>query len=154
MTWSRRVGGVAAVVLALGLAACQPSPDDDGDASPGDGDVTTLTPTEEPTTDPTTDPTQTGPLDERSQAAVDDLAQRLGVSPDEIEVGPLEEVTWRDGAIGCPQPGQSYTQALVPGARLILVVDGTQYAYHGEGDEPLFYCEDPEEPLPSDDATA
>lgn len=149
---NRRVWGMlASVALAVAaLGACQQAPDDD--ESPGDGDITTLTPTEEPTTEPA--PTQTGPLDDRSQAAVDDLAERLGIDAAEIEVGPLEEVTWTDGSIGCPEPGKHYTQAMVPGARLILTVDGQTYAYHGKNDEPLFYCDNPTDPAPSDTATA
>lgn len=137
-----------AVALTAALAACQPTPSDDGSASPGDGDVTTLTPTEEPTTttEPTSEPAQTGELDEASQAAVDDLAERLGVDAATITAGPLEQVTWPDGSIGCPEAGKMYTQMLEDGRRLILTVDGTEYAYHGKGDEPLFYCANPTEP--------
>lgn len=147
------MGLLAAAALAVAaLGACQGTPPED-EQTPGD-DVSTLTPEEpeETTTDPA--PTQTGPLDDRSQAAVDDLAEQLGIDASAIEVGRLEEVTWTDGSIGCPEPGKHYTQALVPGARLILTVDGETYAYHGERDEPLFFCENPTDPAPSDEATA
>lgn len=148
---ARRTSAVLAVAfLALGLAACQ-QPDEG--RSPGDGDATTLTPTDEPTEDPTegeptdeTDPPPSGNSDERVDAAVADLAERLDVSVDDVTAGALEQVTWSDGSIGCPAAGQSYTQALVPGARVLLTVDGTEYAYHGEGEEPLFYCAEPIEP--------
>jgi hypothetical protein len=53
-------------------------------------------------------------------------------------------VTWNDGSIGCPQPGVSYTQALVEGARVTLLHEGTTYAYHQGGDD-LFLCEEPAE---------
>lgn len=137
---------LVAAFLTLGLAACQ-QPDEG--SSPGDGDATTLTPTEDPTEgEPTdeTEPPPSGDSDERVDAALADLAERLDVSVDDVTAGALEEVTWSDGSIGCPAPGQSYTQALVPGARVILTVDGTEYAYHGEREEPLFYCEQPIEP--------
>ncbi|GAB2597981.1 hypothetical protein [Pseudactinotalea suaedae] len=159
-TWARRTSALAAAAfLVAGLAACQ-APDEGRSPEPGDGDVTTLTPTDEPTEDMTDDesaePTDppSGPADPRVEAAVTDLAERLEVTAEDVTAGPLEEVTWTDGSIGCPAEGQSYTQALVPGARLVLTVDGAEYAYHGEGEEPLFYCETPIEPAASDDATA
>src|SRR5690606_8109535 len=138
---------------AAALAPGQP-PTPDHAPPPGEGVTPPPPEPEEPTTAPETDPTPSGPLDERAQAAVEDLAERLGVDPEAIEVGPLEDVTWPDGSIGCPQPGQHYTQALVPGARPVLTVDGEPYAYHGKGEEPLFYCASPTEPAPSDAATA
>jgi hypothetical protein len=149
---------VAAAFLVLGLGACQ-QPDQGRSPEPGDGDATTLTPTDEATDDPTHETSEpdeppSGTTDERVEAAVTDLAEQLDVDPADITVGALEEVTWGDGSIGCPEPDQMYTQALVPGARLILTVDGAEYAYHGEGDGALFWCQHPVEPVPSDDATA
>ena len=72
--------------------------------------------------------------------AVADLMERLDVARDEITVVSVADVTWRDGSLGCPEPGRAYTQALVAGQRIVLAVDGTEYAYHsGRGREP-FYC--------------
>jgi len=144
----------AAAFLTMGLAACQ-TPDEGRSPEPGDGDVTTLSPTDEPAedmADENMEPTDPA-ADPRVEVAVTDLTVRLGVSADEVVIGPLEQVTWTDGSIGCPAEGQSYTQALVPGVRLVLTVDGTDYAYHGEGEEELFYCENPIEPAAADDAT-
>lgn len=158
-TWARRTSGVvAAAFLMLGLAACQ-EPDQGRSPEPGEGDATTLTPTDEATEDPTNETSEpdgspSADMDERVDAAVADLAQQLDVDPATITPGELEEVTWSDGSIGCPEPDQMYTQALVPGTRLILTVDGTEHAYHGEGDGPLFYCQNPVDPVPSDEATA
>jgi len=45
--------------------------------------------------------------------------------------------------MGCPQPDLMYTQALVPGRRLVLTVDGTDYAYHGGQTGEYFFCENP-----------
>jgi hypothetical protein len=47
-----------------------------------------------------------------------------------LKVGPVEEVLWSDGALGCPQPGQSYTQALVPGWRVRIEVGAAALVYH------------------------
>jgi hypothetical protein len=35
----------------------------------------------------------------------------------------------------------AYTQALIPGYRLVLEVAGRRIAYHGAGGEPPFPCE-------------
>jgi hypothetical protein len=82
-------------------------------------------------------------------AAVADLANRLPVDPQAITVTSVESVTWRDGSMGCPEPGMSYTQALVDGVRVELTVDGTSYWYHQGGSNPIRYCADPREPLES-----
>lgn len=73
-------------------------------------------------------------------AARKDLAGRLGVAEDEIEFVEHRNVTWSDGAIGCPEPGMMYTQALVPGIWIHFRVAGEDHVYHGtRGGEP-FYC--------------
>ena len=90
----------------------------------------------------------TGPTgSSHEQAAIADLAARLGVDESAIAVVTTEEVTWRDGAIGCPEPGMAYTQALVPGVRVILEVDGVRYHYHAGGRRSIFLCEHPQPPL-------
>ena len=90
------------------------------------------------------------PSDVSVDLAVADLMDRLGVARHEIEVVSVAAVTWRDGSLGCPEPGRAYTQALVAGNRMVLAVAGAEYAYHsGRGREP-FYCppERAEDPPP------
>ena len=53
----------------------------------------------------------------------------LGVDPSKVVTVSAENVTWPDGAIGCPQPGMMYTQVQVDGAEIILQVDGLSYRY-------------------------
>ncbi len=79
--------------------------------------------------------------------AMKDLANRLGVALAEIGVVSVKEVTWRDGSLGCPKPGFSYTQALVNGTRIVLTANGISFHYHSGGGDP-FYCANPQEPLP------
>jgi PBP1b-binding outer membrane lipoprotein LpoB len=79
----------------------------------------------------------TGLLDQARQ----DLAQRLNVSVDQIEFIKFEAVVWPDGSMGCPQPGMAYTQVMHEGYRMILGVDGQDYAYHGGEKVPPFLCE-------------
>lgn len=80
------------------------------------------------------------------QEAIASEAVRKGVEPDEVEVVGYAEVTWPDGSLGCPQPGQMYTQALVPGRQLVLAVDGAQASYHSAREGSFSYCADPMAP--------
>ena len=73
-------------------------------------------------------------------AARQDLAGRRGIEVDSIQVLEADAVNWRSGAIGCPQPGVYYTQALVPGYRLLLQAGSEVFAYHcRQGGDP-FLC--------------
>lgn len=87
-------------------------------------------------------PPETLPQGLIDQAMID-LAQRLGVAPTQITILVAERLTWPDGSLGCPQKGMLYTQALVDGFRIVLVVRGVEYAYHGEDEGKPFYCEHP-----------
>ena len=78
--------------------------------------------------------------------AIEDLAARLGVSAGEVKLVREDDVTWRNGSLGCPKKGMMYTQALVEGKRVVLQVDGTQYHYHAGNDSPPFYCKNPVSP--------
>lgn len=82
-----------------------------------------------------------------------DLATRLDIEPDAIELAEARAVTWRNGALGCPQEGAMYTQALVEGFYVRLEVDGQDYPYHAGRDGKPFAC-DPErsEPPAGDDS--
>lgn len=85
---------------------------------------------------------------EATIAAVD-AAERTGVPEEDVEVVSFELVTWSDGALGCPKPGESYTMALVEGYRLVVEADGQELTYHGALGEDPFYCEDPQQPAES-----
>lgn len=85
---------------------------------------------------PTTEPGQL-PIVAPARA---DLAERLRVPPEEIEVVTAEQVTWPDGSLGCPEPGMSYTQALVEGSKVILGHDDRVYVYHAGADDQPFLC--------------
>ena len=68
------------------------------------------------------------------------LAQRLDVSPESVVLSGARQVTWRSGALGCPEPGMSYTEALVPGSVIYLQVDNSIHAYHAKFAGEPFYC--------------
>ncbi|MDP3893158.1 hypothetical protein [Nocardioides sp.] len=104
--------------------------------------------------DPVTTPDQTSGPDEPGEAAatkgpaaeaVADLVARLDLGEEQVEVVAVEEVTWRDGSLGCAEPDMMYTQALVDGTRITLRAEGTTYEYHAGGTTPAFLCEAPTE---------
>ena len=64
------------------------------------------------------------------QLAQEDLARRLDLSPEAIEVLSVEAVDWPDTSLGCPQPGMMYAQVITPGFRLVLEAEGQIYHYH------------------------
>jgi len=86
-------------------------------------------------------------IDPAARPAVADLAERLGVDESAITVVSVDEVTWPDGSLGCPEPGMMYSQALEDGTLIVLEVDGTTYEYHGGVNRDPFYCEHPTPPV-------
>ena len=72
--------------------------------------------------------------------AINDLADRLAVPAGQIELGDLQETTWPDTSLGCPQPGMMYAQVLVPGYRILLRVGGQEFEYHSDRKGRTVYC--------------
>ncbi|WP_433158651.1 hypothetical protein [Kribbella sp. CA-247076] len=148
---------VAAAVLAAAalLVACgnesgtegrptvstTPSP---GTPSPGTPDPGTPSPgTPSPGT-PSPEPSGPGsPAAGAIEQAKADLVKRLGIEANQVTVVSAGEVTWPDGSLGCPEPGMNYTQALVPGSRVVLEAGGKEYHYHSGGTRPPFLCTNP-----------
>jgi hypothetical protein len=62
-------------------------------------------------------------------ASVADLAQRLDVSADEVEVVSVEATEWPDASLGCPEEGMMYAQVITRGYRIILAAGGETYDY-------------------------
>jgi hypothetical protein len=131
MTKSPRVLTTSTLLAVVLLGGC------------GDSDRTTAT--DEPTegTMSTTSPAVPGAESPQARAAAADLASRLEVDESKVAVTAVEEVTWRDGSLGCAEPGTMYTQALVDGHRITLAVDEEQYEYHDGGGRDPFLCENP-----------
>lgn len=74
---------------------------------------------------------------------VADAAARLAADPSTVKVVSAEARTFGDGSLGCPLPGQMYTQALVDGYQVIVEVNGTQLDYRGSGPGRFRICENP-----------
>ena len=90
-----------------------------------------------PTPPPTDPPTLPADPVEQAKAA---LASHLGVDQAQVTVVSSDEVTWRDGSLGCPQPDMMSTQALVPGWRLQLAAGGRSLDYHASEQGRVVYC--------------
>jgi hypothetical protein len=76
-----------------------------------------------------------------------DLAHRLNVPIEDIELMQYEEVFWRDTSLGCPQPGMVYAQVITPGFRITLKAKGQIYDYHTDTSRYVFLCETKETPI-------
>jgi hypothetical protein len=64
------------------------------------------------------------------ETAMDDLATRLQVTKDAIQITSVETRMWSDASLGCPQPGMMYAQVITPGFLIQLTADGKDYTYH------------------------
>lgn len=121
-------------VLLLSLTACASGGTVADSPTPSRPPFATTTPGPLKTPTPTGTPTDVPPA--RWDAIVADLQTR-GVSGEPTLVS-ATAVTWNSGALGCPQPGMSYTQATVDGMQVIVDVDGTPYDYRfGNGNSPM-----------------
>lgn len=132
---------LAGLALAVALVGCAGTA---GDASEG---ASTMTPAE--SARPGNDPQLPGgevPT-ELLDAIVAEAADRAGVTAQEIEVTAAEQVTWSDGSLGCPEEGMAYTQALVPGYRVVLEAGGDQLNFHSSESGDFRFCEDPQPPI-------
>jgi len=73
----------------------------------------------------------------RWAAIISDLTTR-GVPTDSVALVSARSVTWNDGSLGCPKPGQSYTQSLIPGMQVVVTVGAVSYDYRfGRSDNPV-----------------
>ena len=76
------------------------------------------------------------------RAVVADAARRFQVAASAVVLTRAEQVTWPDGSLGCPEAGRLYTQALVPGYRLVAKTLEGDLAYHADSNGNLAACGD------------
>lgn len=74
-------------------------------------------------------------------AVLEDLERRVGEPVVDPTVVSAEPMTWNDGSLGCPLPGQMYTQALVEGFQVVLEVDGEEFDYRIGSGTDVRLCE-------------
>lgn len=152
---SRSTIGVLTLSAAVGLllAGCSTPPGEPMNSASERPPLTTTPPPEPvPPTAPAPTGGATGPVPAgviarpEVQEAITAEAERLGVERSAVKVVLHQAVTWPDGAIGCPEPGKLYTQALVEGHRLVLSVAGHEASYHAGSGGTFWYCANPTPP--------
>lgn len=127
--------GVLLLVMAVVLAACgtgeQPAPE--STTTMADTSTTTTTDVSEGTE--STVATAEGDLmtgrvpEDLMTGIVADVMERTGATESQLTLVRAESAIWNDGSLGCPVPGQSYTQALVNGYWVVLEYAGSEYDY-------------------------
>jgi predicted small lipoprotein YifL len=129
-----------AILLALALGACgqQPagpvsSPPDLTQPTPADADPEDTMPPE------TIPPAGDVPPALFAQIAAE-AAALAGVSVGDLAVDRAESVTWSDGSLGCPQPDQGYTQALVDGYWVVFRANGQELDFRVGGNDQFKLC--------------
>jgi hypothetical protein len=82
-------------------------------------------------------------LDRMAALAQGELAERLGIETTRIQLLDVQEVTWSDASLGCPDPEMRYAQVPQDGLLIRLGAQGRVYEYHsGAGRDP-FLCQQP-----------
>jgi hypothetical protein len=123
------------IVVLAGIAGCQPATGNTPLTEPTavTGEPSSMTPT-------TPDATNLEALPQVTQAK-EDLAGRLNVPSDQIEIVEVQMRTWSDASMGCPQPGMEYPQVPEDGLLVRLRAAGQEYNYHSGGTREPFLCE-------------
>jgi hypothetical protein len=80
-------------------------------------------------------------LDHLVQLAIADLAQRLEMDLNLVNVIEAKSVNWSDTSLGCPQPGMMYAQVQTAGYFIQLEVNGKVYEYHTNMNDTVIPCE-------------
>lgn len=74
------------------------------------------------------------------RAVVADAAKRFRVAESAVVLARAEQVTWPDGSLGCPRPGEMYTQAQVPGFRLLAKTANGDLLYNTDAQSTVRNC--------------
>ena len=71
----------------------------------------------------------------------EDLADRLGINPDQIQFLKISEIDWQDITQGCTAtPDQPLKKGRVSGYRIWLEANSQNYLYHIGLDNTIFLC--------------
>ena len=127
---------IASLALGLALTGCATEQDDE------------TQPTDKPMPDRIDDSDRAAPAAVTGEVPTEllgaikaDLAARQAASVDDIEVLRAQAVVWRDGSLGCPEPGLMYTQALVNGYWVVLSLNGKEWDYRAGTRDHFSLCE-------------
>ena len=141
----------AAILLVLVAVACQPSGAIDGATLPPLVTASTAQETSTAEASATVMPAATSigepgasvtgevPKD-LLDAILEDAEARTGIAAGEMSIVRAEAVVWNDGSLGCPEPGVMYTQAEVPGYRIVLRAGNETLDYHAYESGSFILC--------------
>jgi hypothetical protein len=76
-----------------------------------------------------------------------DLAMRLDVQVDQIQILSIENRTWPDAGLGCAARKGLYDPQPIPGQLILLGYQDRPYPYHTSLDGVFLYCPDVGKPL-------
>lgn len=79
--------------------------------------------------------------DELLEQVLADAANRAGVEASSLTVVRSEAVTWNDGSLGCPEPGVLYTQEIIDGYWVEIVIGDVDLDYRLNSSGALLLCE-------------
>ena len=60
---------------------------------------------------------------------IKEAASLANVTREQLMIVRAQSVVWNDGSLGCPKPGQMYTQALVNGYWVVIEAAGQTYDF-------------------------
>lgn len=78
--------------------------------------------------------------DRAVMAAKQDLASRVGVDVEDVQIAEIEAVEWPDSSLGCPEPGKMYLQVITSGYRVVLQAQGQTFEYHTDRGDRAVFC--------------
>lgn len=92
-------------------------------------------PTQEQLSPLPTPPPEPGPQKTRAVAlaAQRDLAQRLGIPEDQVEIVSIEKAEMPIGSLGCGETEGRQNLGLTIGVEIVLRAQGEEYVYHSDG---------------------
>jgi hypothetical protein len=82
--------------------------------------------------------TPTLALQKLAERAREDLARRLSVSMDRIDLLKVVPAKWPYDSVGCPIPETESTNT--PGYQILLISNDQQYMYHTDGKDWIGFC--------------
>jgi hypothetical protein len=78
------------------------------------------------------------------------IADELGLPTRRVRILEVASYVWPDTSLGCPIPGETYTEQTVDGYRIVLAAGDNEYIFHTDFDRAV-PCDPANEQLPVND---
>jgi hypothetical protein len=69
-----------------------------------------------------------------------EAASLANVTREQLVIVRAQSVVWNDGSLGCPEPGQMYTQALINGYWVVIEAAGQTYDFRVDAGGRFHLC--------------